>query len=393
MKNEVQGKILINEWNQEKNTNDFGMSVNIQEITYNLQRKMWWKCKSCGNDFQMSPANRTVHGYGCPTCGHKRGGIKNHLNSLQNGNDLYSWCRENGRFGKKLMEEWDVQKNMDLLGIGMADISCGCGNKVYWVCSRCGESFESSVSHRTLCGSGCRHCNKFSTSFPEQLIYHALKQLCPDTISRGKAFDNVEYDICIPSEKLYIEYNGQYWHRNRTEKDVMKRKTCDDNNVRFIQIDAYNTGVDWEVSENIIRYRISYSRHLSQLRQIIDVILNKLGRSIEEIDWDKALDDAYKVMFDEVENNITITHPELLKEWHSEKNGNLKPEYFTAGSNQKVFWKCYKCGNIWEVAIKSRISFGTGCSRCGYNIFDGKIHYSAKNKKKGTYIVPGAYNL
>ena len=37
------------------------------------------------------------------------------------------------------------------------------------------------------------------------------------------------------------------------------------------------------------------------------------------------------------ENNLTITHPELCKEWDYEKN-EKKPENYTYGSHAKVFW-------------------------------------------------------
>ena len=34
--------------------------------------------------------------------------------------------------------------------------------------------------------------------------------------------------------------------------------------------------------------------------------------------------------------------PQLIKYWDYEKNGDLKPEQFSPGSNTKVFWKCDK---------------------------------------------------
>ena len=38
------------------------------------------------------------------------------------------------------------------------------------------------------------------------------------------------------------------------------------------------------------------------------------------------------------ENNLTITHPDLCKEWHPTLNGDLKPEDFTAGSGKRIYW-------------------------------------------------------
>ncbi len=37
-------------------------------------------------------------------------------------------------------------------------------------------------------------------------------------------------------------------------------------------------------------------------------------------------------------NDLATTHPEIAKEWHPTKNGNLKPIDISAHSNQKVWW-------------------------------------------------------
>lgn len=37
---------------------------------------------------------------------------------------------------------------------------------------------------------------------------------------------------------------------------------------------------------------------------------------------------------------LTTTHPEIAKQWHPTKNGNLTPDDVSAGSGKKVWWKC-----------------------------------------------------
>ena len=39
------------------------------------------------------------------------------------------------------------------------------------------------------------------------------------------------------------------------------------------------------------------------------------------------------------ENDLQTVNPTLAKEWNYEKNGDSKPENFTANSGQKVWWK------------------------------------------------------
>ena len=59
------------------------------------------------------------------------------------------------------------------------------------------------------------------------------------------------------------------------------------------------------------------------------------------------------------------THPNLVKEWHPTKNGNLFPISLTHGSNKKVWWKCDKGDDHeWEASISNRARLGRGCSVC-----------------------------
>ena len=61
---------------------------------------------------------------------------------------------------------------------------------------------------------------------------------------------------------------------------------------------------------------------------------------------------------------LAETHPEVAKQWHPTKNGDLTPNEFTAGSHKKFWWKCDKADDHeWMTAISNR-SRGRGCSVC-----------------------------
>ena len=68
--------------------------------------------------------------------------------------------------------------------------------------------------------------------------------------------------------------------------------------------------------------------------------------------------------------SIVETHPEIAKQWHPTKNGDLKPENYRAGSKEKVFWKCnigcnMGCEHIWPAAINDRCGVNkSGCPYC-----------------------------
>ncbi|MEK4503744.1 zinc-ribbon domain-containing protein [Bacillus sp. FSL R12-0069] len=63
------------------------------------------------------------------------------------------------------------------------------------------------------------------------------------------------------------------------------------------------------------------------------------------------------------EKSITVTHPELLKEWHPFKNTSVDPSTISFGSERKVWWKCKK-GHEWEISVYSRTRKKTGCPYC-----------------------------
>ncbi len=63
-------------------------------------------------------------------------------------------------------------------------------------------------------------------------------------------------------------------------------------------------------------------------------------------------------------NNLLLTHPELAKEWHPTKNGDLTPQDIIQGSVKKVWWLCSKSDeHEWESTIANRAN-GTQCPVC-----------------------------
>ena len=63
---------------------------------------------------------------------------------------------------------------------------------------------------------------------------------------------------------------------------------------------------------------------------------------------------------------LSTTHPELCKEWHPNRNGDLLPAKVSKGSTRKVWWVCEKCNHEWEAVIynRSKSKNPSGCPRC-----------------------------
>jgi hypothetical protein len=62
--------------------------------------------------------------------------------------------------------------------------------------------------------------------------------------------------------------------------------------------------------------------------------------------------------------SLADTHPEVAKEWHPTKNGDLTPEDVTKGSKKRLWWKCDKGDDHeWSATVNNRTS-GSNCSIC-----------------------------
>lgn len=71
------------------------------------------------------------------------------------------------------------------------------------------------------------------------------------------------------------------------------------------------------------------------------------------------------------ENDLETLRPDLAKEWHPIKNGDLKPSDIMLNCNKKVWW-LGKCGHEWQSSSNSRVTSNTGCPVCsGKQVLEG----------------------
>lgn len=63
------------------------------------------------------------------------------------------------------------------------------------------------------------------------------------------------------------------------------------------------------------------------------------------------------------ENDLATAYPELVKQWDSERNGNLTPKDVMPGTDKKVWWVCEQ-GHRWRAAVSSRTHNRSGCPYC-----------------------------
>lgn len=66
-----------------------------------------------------------------------------------------------------------------------------------------------------------------------------------------------------------------------------------------------------------------------------------------------------------ISNCLATLNPELAKEWHPIKNGDLTPYDVTANSGKYVWWQCLSNPkHEWKTSISNRNNRGDGCQYC-----------------------------
>ena len=181
--------------------------------------------------------------------------------------------------------------------------------KVWWICEK-GHSYESTISHRTMGNTSCPYCAS------QKLLegYNDLATTNPELLKEWDYKKNNNLNI-YPNQ-VFRGSNKKVWWK------------CE-------------KGHEWESS---ISNRLSRGCPICTNRKIVKGI-----------------------------NDLTTTNQEVLKKWNYLKNDELglKPENFSSGSSQKVWWKCEK-GHEWEQRINHIVN-GIGCPICKSDIISQKL--------------------
>ena len=325
---------LMAEWNWEKND---ALGLVPQKLTCGSEKNAWWKC-SAGHYWFAAISSRNK-GHGCPYCSGRF--------AVTGKNDLRT-------VNPILASQWNYKRN---IGLTPENLLPNSNKKVWWICSK-GHEWQATISGRTG-GNGCPTCNsERNTSFPEYAIVYYLKQYGIDAIHQYKEH-GYELDIYIPSRRIAIEYDGYYWHKNKTKKDLEKNAKCNADGITLFRIreglpPLHSSSRDLIVQET--------HQHFSQIiKSLLDEII---GNGIDfDIDVDRdniAIENLRTYV--EREHSLLFSNPEIAAEWNYKRNGALRPEHYSPNSDKSVWWICNK-GHEWKATIGNR-KRGNGCPYC-----------------------------
>jgi hypothetical protein len=325
----------------------------------NSNTKVWWKCPK-GNDheWEASISSRTA-GHGCPYCSGRKECRDNRLDLIH----------------PEIAEQWHPTKNGDSKP---SDFPSGATKKVWWKCSK-GEDheWEATINNRTRFKNGCPCCigrkackdNRLDLLHPKVAKqWHPTKNgdLKPSDFPSGSA------------KKVWWKCrkgDDHEWKSRIAERTGHKRtgcaccaghKVCKDNRLDLVYPEIAK---EWHPTKNgELKPSDFTSGSAKKLwwkcpkgddHEWEASIINRTTESGRKSGCPCCV--GKKVCKD---NRLDLNYPEIAKQWHQTKNGNLKPSEFTAGSGKKVWWKCSKGDDHeWEAMIVNRTK-GGGCPCC-----------------------------
>ena len=180
-----------------------------------------------------------------------------------------------------LAKEWDFEANAPLRPDEVTSISI---KRVGWVCATCGYKWMAKIRDRTLKGTGCKKC--------------AMK---------------------MAGEKRIATFVNRYKSLAETKPKLMEEWDYERNSISPYSITSYsNKKVWWKCRECGFGWEAEV-RNRSNGRGCLCCRRKKLVRG---------------------KNDLATTHPDLAKEWHPTKNGDLRPCDVMHGQARKVWWLC-----------------------------------------------------
>lgn len=341
---------LYAEWDSDANADIF-----LDEIGCTSHAKAWWICDK-GHHYDMSIANRTKLGHGCPYCAGRR--------VLAGYNDLASNHPD-------LLSQWDYKKNVGLMPEAVPEFA---NRKVWWTCDK-GHSYDAYVYARTKLGQGCPYCagkrvwvgeNDLATTRPDVLWlwdFEKNTDITPEEVS-----ENSHKKVWWKCEKGH-SWQGRVQTVTSTKEGFTGCPCCSGRLAFPGESDLAalhpQIAAQWCYELNDLtpdKVRCG-SRELVWWKCELSHTWQATVKSRTE--YKKAVCpycSNYKVWpgF----NDLATTCPEVAKEWNYEKNGDLKPTEISKNHREKAWWKCSE-GHEWEALVYARTKKnGTGCPVC-----------------------------
>lgn len=347
---------LVSQWHPSKNK-----KLQPSSVSSGSSKKIWWKCdKGPDHEWTAAAKDRTgIKPTGCPFCSNKKLSVTNSLAAKY----------------PKIAKQWHPTKNDDL---SPNKIVAGSTRVVWWKCETGPDhEWRAKVGIRWWGGGqGCPFCagkrvsvtNSLSTKYPDVAEqWHPKKngKLSPDKVLA--ASHKIVWWQC-PRKRSH-EFPAKILNRTLNKARCpycTGQKVLEEDSLAKIRPDV---AAFWHPSKN---GKLKPNDVLPGSDRVIWWLCNQ-GPDHE---WKAPVKSQTKKKSSicpycmgrkfSVTNSLAALFPDIAKQWHPIKNGNLTPDSIIAGSHSKAWWKCDKGpDHEWRAQIRDRTKSGsTGCPCC-----------------------------
>jgi len=317
------------------------------EVVAGSGRRVWWRC-AVGHEWQVTVGHRVRRG--CPCCQGWRVSPETSLAAVR----------------PELAAQWHPTRNGELTP---AEVLPGSGRRVWWHCEE-GHEWQTTPASRCR-GAWCQQCSyaadrrasePLSVTHPEYAAqWHPTRndRLTPDRITYGSG--RRVWWRCAVGHDWQITVTSRTLGRTGCPYCAGHRASATHN----LAVLAPALAAQWHPTRN------------GDLRPE-QVTPNMSGRSVwwqceAGHEWQARPDQRHGEKqtgcpycagrLVQAATSLAAVAPEVTAQWHTSRNGDLRPEEVLATSGRRVWWHCGVCGHDWAAAISDRTR-GTGCRVC-----------------------------
>lgn len=313
--------------------NQNNQKVIVRGTYVNYSTKVEVACKKCNHVWLAWPES-LLKGHGCPIC----------ANNVKKSHETFLWEMSNYNPHIEIIGQYQT-------ALTPLKVRCRiCGNE--WMAK----------PNRLLNGAQCMNCVKPHTSFMEQFILLAFRQVLgyENVKSRNTTAIGVELDIYVPSAQLAIEPGSWLYHEKKVDNiDLIKREKCALAGVRLITIyDTYPKDKEAPFDDNCFVFdgflnEPGYSRLINLTKNI----LFDIGCNNVSCNWSKIARNAYEACHynsnEAFLDNLMVVAP------------NIEPLEEYKGSNVPILVRNKLCEHPAWKARPYTLLKGIGCPICG----------------------------
>lgn len=276
-------------------------------ITRGQHVRAWWLCGECGHEWQATVVARAhpTSPSGCPACASRSRSLKQAARGAE----------RNPLSAHPVAAELHPTLNP---GMNPTSVAAASRAHVWWRCGACAHVWRARVAHRTAkTGGGCPACKRANAA--DQATQVAAQRAALSSHPVASEWHPTLNGDLTPSQVPLGARQMVWWRCGACRHEWQTKATA-----RTRQKNPVGCP------------RCAASAHGDELR----------GRTV-------------------MQRETVADRPDLLAEWHPNRNSAWDPAEITCGSKRKVWWRC-AVGHEWEATVANRANRNRpgGCPGC-----------------------------